>query len=38
MDREDHRLKEIETSINDIKNDIGELKDLLKIINNHHIN
>ena len=30
VDREDHRLKEIETSINDIKNDIGELKDLLK--------
>ena len=30
MDREDHRLKEIETSINDIKNDIGELKELLK--------
>ena len=30
VDREDHRLKEIETSINDIKNDIGELKNLLK--------
>ena len=30
MDREDHRLKEIETSINDIKDDIGELKELLK--------
>ena len=30
MDREDHRLKEIETSINDIKNDMSELKELLK--------
>ena len=30
IDREDHRLKEIETSINDIKNDIGELKEFLK--------
>ena len=30
IDREDHRLKEIETSINNIKNDIGELKELLR--------
>ena len=30
VDREDHRLKEIETSINDIKNDMSELKELLK--------
>ena len=30
VDREDHRLKEIETSINDIKNDIGELKEFLR--------
>ena len=30
MDIEDRRFKKIETSINDLKDDIGELKELLK--------
>ena len=29
-DREEERLKNIETSMDDMKNDIGELKELLK--------